>query len=195
MDTNNQTTLPFSLGATVQEVRSFLGEPTKKRTSLGKDIEIHAERGLVISFRDDSLVEISGSCVTIDDTSFKFEGKICGISFLDSIHDHLPRLGPPIKRRDFSYGKSELIWAVNDFYLVVEIVSEGEEDEEFEDMVYRAGGVCDVTIKTAIMTEEEEYEASMGLIQEMYPGVSLDTIKENMPQPDQTPKKPWWRFW
>ncbi len=165
--TQAETTLPFFLGAAQDEVETHLGQPSSSRTEFEEVTRNYPIHGICLKFKEDKVVEIQVN-------GEPFEGKILGLKVGESIEPHRPRLGPPSHEKEWT-DTYILTWSMADFFLQVEVWRESGNDEYVGE--YHKDHIRNVTLKSYLLTPEDERARCAEIFHQMFPSMSPEEIE------------------
>jgi hypothetical protein len=168
--TQTETTLPFCLGATRQEVEAHLGQASSSRTEFGEVTSGYSNHGIRLTYKDEKVIEIQ-----VDGEPF--EGKILGLTVGHSIEPHLSRLGP-IHQEKALTETNLLTWSISDYFLQAEVWSESGDDEYVG--VYHKDHIRNLRLKSYLLTPEEERSRCAQIFHQMFPGISVEDIEKDL---------------
>lgn len=163
----NDTTLPFFLGSLCKDVEKHIGLPKSSRSEFGEVLNYYPDLGLSIKYRDGAIIEIQVE-------GHSFQGKVGGLAISDPIEQHRARLGIPFRQKEYA-STDQITWAVNDFFLVVDIWNESGSEEGIGE--YKKNHVREIKLKSKLLTPEEERARCAEVFRPMFPDMSLEQIE------------------
>lgn len=168
--TPTETTLPFFLGATCQEVEKHLGQASSSRAEFGEVTRNYPNHGILVKYKDEKVIEIQ-----VDGEPFA--GKILGLTVGESIEPHRSRLGP-IYQENVWASTTLLTWSITDYFLQAEVWSESGHDENVGE--YHKDHVRNLRLKSYLLTPEEERSRCAQIFHQMFPGMSVEDIEKDL---------------
>lgn len=190
---NLPTSLPFFLRSPRAEVHRQLGPPDRTFESLGQQGETFFDVGLAIQYDDnDAVTEIRA--FRFHDPQGKtgyFVGSILGVSLGESQESYSAKLMEPDHVKEWSTGTKDLTWAIEDFFLQLEVTTTAMSWEPWGNFVPGDVMSIELTANTPLLSPAEIREKAARVIQEdLFPGLPLDVIKRGLEEMESEQNDP-----